>query len=1030
MGAVERETIARLDLAIAAQQQFIAEQDPAKATAEEIAQGPAILKYLEDVRAARARIAAGLDQQQAIQYKDKAADQAIKDWQRAGQSISQSLTDAFGNGGKALGGMFQAYAKGMEGQLRAQKELAAAKKLANDDPQKIEAINRAQLAGAQSQIQSYAGMTAAAQGFFTEGSRGYQAMHAATVALQGAEVALSLIKGVNAVLTQGEGDPYTAFGRMAAMAAIVAGLGVAISAGGAGGGGQSAADVQKAQGTGSVFGDSGAKSDSIRRSIESLKANSDTMLPINQGMLTALQAIQSAMTGLTNLIVRTPGVIDGSNMGIKEGMLSGGTPTSNLVASIGEKVFGTNNVLGTLSRTIANLYSNTKQTIVDSGLQYGGGIRGLQQGQGFDQYASIDTTKSSFFGLSKKTTNRVEVQGLNEELSNQFGLIFTNLDKALQSASVALGGSAADVTKVLDNLTLESTKVSLKGLTGTALTDALNSVISKSMDQIAEAAFPQFQSFRLVGEGYAETVLRLAGDYAKLDSVLASSSTTFGATGIASIAARERLIALAGGIDQLASQSNSFVENFLSKAEQLAPVQKYVTDQLAAMGLQGIDTRDKFKDVVLGLANSGALATEAGAKQYTALLALADAFAKTHAATEDLKMSEQELKDQRKEFQNQYDELMLTTAQIAAKARAAIEPYNLALYDQIQAQTAVKAAQETLLDAYDKQKTALQSVIDLQLAAAAATKKQIDALKLGTLSDLSPEKKYFEAQRQFSAAAPGDAKNAAAQALLEASRTYNGSTAAYSKDYAQVQAALAVQAASQKSAQTIAQQQLDAMNRQVAPLVDIKLGIQTLDGTTKAVRDAILALTNANATAAAANTAAGNAPGGSGQSVEAMVAGIYKDVLGRQGDAAGMAFWAKQIKNGASYSQIYDALKGSDEYKYLHGVKAHAKGGIASGWSLVGEEGAELVNFDQPARVYTASQSRQMISGGSGASDALIAAQTAAIERQSALISIQNDLLTEIRDATEETADKGATDEGLRSVKQSFAKSISSLATA
>jgi hypothetical protein len=84
-----------------------------------------------------------------------------------------------------------------------------------------------------------------------------------------------------------------------------------------------------------------------------------------------------------------------------------------------------------------------------------------------------------------------------------------------------MGGSAADVTKVLDDLTLESTKVSLKGLTGTALTDALNSVISKSMDEIAAAAFPQLDQFRQVGEGYAETVMRIAGDYAKLDSILA-----------------------------------------------------------------------------------------------------------------------------------------------------------------------------------------------------------------------------------------------------------------------------------------------------------------------------------------------------------------------------------------------------------------------------------------------------------------------------------------------------------------------------
>ncbi|MBV6321896.1 hypothetical protein [Duganella violaceipulchra] len=694
-GAVERENIARLDAAIAAQQQFMAEQVLFGATDAELAQAPVILKYLEDVRAARARIAAGMDQQQAGQFKDKMADQAIKDWQRAGQSIADSLTSAFGAGGKALGGMFQAYAKGMEGQLRAQKDLALAKKQADDDPAKIEAINRAQLAGAQSQIQGYAGMTSAAQGFFAEGSRGYQAMHAATVALQGAEIALSLIKGVNAVLTQGEGDPYSAFVRMAAMAAIVTGLGVALSGGGGGGGGQSAADVQKAQGTGSVFGDSSAKSDSVRHSIEQMSANTDLLVPINQGMLTSLKAIEASMVGLTNLVVRTPGVTDGTNMGIQTGTIGKSTGASIAAgAQVGSMIGGyiagpvgmmVGAIGGAIVGGLKSIWGKTTQNIVDSGLQYGGSVRSLQDGKGFDQYASVDTTKSSFFGLSKSTSNSVQTQGLNDELSKQFGLIFTNLDKSLQAASVALGGSAADVTKVLDGLTLESTKVSLKGLTGTALTDALNSVISKSMDDIASAAFPQMDQFRKVGEGYAETVMRIAGDYAKLDSILAATGTTFGPVGMASLAAREHLIELAGGIDQLNSQTNSFSQNFLSKAEQLAPVQKYVTDQLAAMGLQSLTTRDQFKDYALGLANSGALATDAGAQQYASLMALSEAFAKTHAATVDLTKSEQEVADERTDLQNKLDDLTMSQAQLAEKAEKAISSHNLALYQQVQA---------------------------------------------------------------------------------------------------------------------------------------------------------------------------------------------------------------------------------------------------------------------------------------------------------------------------------------------------------
>jgi hypothetical protein len=48
----------------------------------------------------------------------------------------------------------------------------------------------------------------------------------------------------------------------------------------------------------------------------------------------------------------------------------------------------------------------------------------------------------------------------------------------------------------------------------------------------------------------------------------------------------------------------------------------------------------------------------------------------------------------------------------------------------------------------------------------------------------------------------------------------------------------------------------------------------------------------------------------------------------------------------------------------LVGAPAHATGGYASGWALVGERGPEMVNFSNPAQVYTADQTRGMFSAG------------------------------------------------------------------
>ena len=50
----------------------------------------------------------------------------------------------------------------------------------------------------------------------------------------------------------------------------------------------------------------------------------------------------------------------------------------------------------------------------------------------------------------------------------------------------------------------------------------------------------------------------------------------------------------------------------------------------------------------------------------------------------------------------------------------------------------------------------------------------------------------------------------------------------------------------------------------------------------------------------------------------------------------------------------------------VRGLNGYAKGGVAEGWSIVGEKGPELVNFSNPARVYTADQTRNALSGGNG----------------------------------------------------------------
>jgi hypothetical protein len=650
----------------------------------------------------------------------------------AARQAAQGMEDSFGRVGSAIGGLTTALTGYAVQQQAIAAQLAAVKADPKNSAQKIaQAEIAASKASAQAQIKSYGDMASAAKGFFSENSKGYKTLQAAekayravemvmaiqsmvqklfavntvtaatvagevtkTAAVEAgtaAQVASDMVKGTSAaavgVATQAEGDPYTAWARMAAMAAAMAALG--FSVGGGGSGKSISQQRQESQGTGTVFGDSTAKSDSIKRSIELFANNSSIELDYTRNMLTSLRGIESSLSGLSNLLIRTSGI-------------SGDLPetvngsTSDLVETLfGHKLLGS--AAGNFAANVSNAIFGGRVTALDGGVTIDPVALGKALSAGVNASKYVDTKKSG--GLFHSDKYSTQYTDLGDAADRQFSAVIANIAGSVSAAADLLGLGGDAFTAHLNQFVVDIGKVSLKDLDGEEIQAALETVFSKLGDDLAQFAVAGLEQFQQVGEGYLETLTRVALNYANLDSILASSGTSFGQTGIASIAARERLIALAGGIDELASQAQSFNENFLTEAERLAPVQKYVTDQLAAMGLQSLDTRDKFKDYVLGLADSGKLATEAGAQQYTALLALADAFAKTHAATVDLTKSEQAIADERADLQNKLDELTMTQEQLAAKARAAIDGHNLALYDQVIAAQAAKDATQAAADA-------------------------------------------------------------------------------------------------------------------------------------------------------------------------------------------------------------------------------------------------------------------------------------------------------------------------------------------
>ncbi len=563
------------------------------------------------------------------------------------QQLSDSargLADAYGQVGQSIGGMATSLAAYGETAARIQAE---AKKAAKDNPAKTEAIN---LAAANKQriaeVRLYGDLAGAAKGFFKEKTTGYKVMEAAEKTFRAIEFAMSIkamaqstaetaltvaLSGVKALwhgivaVARSFADLGPIGGAVAAagIIALLAALGIKL----AGGGGKAVdptAARQESAGTGSVFGDASAKSESIANSIKILEENSFTDLEYTNQMLQALRAIQSSIEGLTNIVVRRLSLPGGP--GDTAGLSLGTKTTSPLPTPFGDNVamnqIFTSGVWGLLATKISRklidygilIVSQTIAEIIEKGLQA-------------FKYLTIEETTKKFLGLSKKTKTLETVSPLDDELTRQLAMVILNIRDSVLEAGKVLGIFGND----LSDFVVDIGHISLEGLTGAEIQEQFEAVFSKLGDDMAKAIFPAVTEFAKVGEGAMETLTRLARDYQIVDLVLKSIGQTFALVGLASIEARERLIELSGGIEDFIAQAQAFADTYLTDAERAAPILNAVLAELNRLGISGVYTMDAFRDLVLSLD----LTTEEGAALYAALMKLAPAFATAVNAVHD-----------------------------------------------------------------------------------------------------------------------------------------------------------------------------------------------------------------------------------------------------------------------------------------------------------------------------------------------------------------------------------------------------------
>ena len=312
------------------------------------------------------------------------------------------------------------------------------------------------------------------------------------------------------------------------------------------------------------------------------------------------------------------------------------------------------------------------------------------------QTIATTTKKKSWFSSSSKTKVSTYFQGLNDEIERQFSLVLAGLYSTVYEAGNALDINANSLNNSLDNFVVSIGKISLKDKTADEIQDLLTNVFSSIGDNLASTAVPALTGFQDVGEGLFETLVRVAtgieeasfysdrlgisivkytdiankqgvvGFEALAQSIIAADEATYGfnngvvqiidnlnltaeelystyltfndirdvleATNQSASNLSSAMITGAGSISALESGTSSYMENFLSDAEQVNIQMSRLSDEFSIVGYALPQTREEFVNLINGINTS----TDEGAKAYGRLISLSDDYSDAISALEDI----------------------------------------------------------------------------------------------------------------------------------------------------------------------------------------------------------------------------------------------------------------------------------------------------------------------------------------------------------------------------------------------------------
>jgi TP901 family phage tail tape measure protein len=604
---------------------------------------PALQKAYEDLRVAADASSNPADKKKAnsaLLEMQGQSNHMKTMWASVGESISKSLSSAFGKGGKALGGLLKL----------------------TKDYSKLEGKS------ALERISAYGDMAGAAKGFFKENSAGYKVMEGAerafrvyemsqmiashaiksglleaftglfttakvaeTTAEQATVVPTVLAEGVKqealatTALAGAVAVPFpgnlVAFGIVVAM---LAAIGIAGKSGGAPSVSMDSVAGMKANtGTGGVLGDPSAQSLSIANSLESLEKMAKPELVFTSEMVRLLRSINTSLAGATSSLLSSgfdafgssfQGTASKSGGGIA-GMLFGSSSTSTSLADLG-LIFGK-----AITRQVATIFGHKVMGTAIIGQTIAEAMKGVD----LRKYVvtRTDSSSSSFlgFGSSSSTTYSTAMSAVDKKVSKAMTDAVNQMYSVVKGASsqLGVGGSQLDV---LNNMPTGLGKVSLKGKTGKEIEELLNAVFSKMGDAMALKLLPGLSELQKSGEGALETLTRVANQLYMVNNWLEKTGRSLYELSLDGAAAADALATAFGGQEKMEDITSKYYDTFYSESEKVANSTRMLTKAFAAIGYALPSSNAELRNWI----DTVDISTDTGRNSYVQMMSLSEAF--------------------------------------------------------------------------------------------------------------------------------------------------------------------------------------------------------------------------------------------------------------------------------------------------------------------------------------------------------------------------------------------------------------------